>query len=754
MKFFERVRVATTLTGTGPATCGASAISAEYRTLAAAGGAVGDVFPYEIGVAGSAEWEGGLGTITAISSGAVTFSRTPTASSNAGALVNFSAGAKEVVCTPLGATLTKWENGTSARLVFASSLLVSDSTLGMTPSPGVDQAAKAQALLDLAANGPLTLIWDVACSLGSTLRARSNTAVKALHNCGAVMLAKSNVPMWRNYNPTKLPGSIVDQNISFEGGIWHGNLGTMTASDQVTLFDFYGVNNISAGGGIEFRKAAGFAFRVTNAVRITVDGYVVDHGVGNTMVSTDGIHVNGPASHIRIARGRHYNGADDGIALNADDGWGAITPGPLDGSYGAITDVTIDDIEFQTNVCGVRLLSGGSPIDNVSISNIKGKTGAYIFVADNFNPAQTQQTGPGNIGTVRLSNVATENVPVSGWGKMAVHLNCKIGQFIFENVTKSKLNNELFPSLRIGEKADIGQLVIDKYISRPTNGATYLTKQIHFVAGSKVGQVMVTNSMFYAPSAVTGCPISIESGATIDQMMLVGNVGRNFTDFVENSGSVGSLTMPAAQNVMSAGSSWAFEQGYSEQSSSSITYTGSGATFLGVKVARKVANDAYNGNVQVSDIVTFTGTVREAMNAALLARGSNLQPYNGSTRQAYVLDVNKAGNIVTLQRSIGGNDTVIGQVTVGGAGIEMSTAYRCWLTAKDTAISARIQRMSDGYYLQPNGTFAATAVDCCAGTDAGIPAAAGQAGVYAYTLNNDGSASGITYANFNVAAAP
>ncbi|WP_323142719.1 hypothetical protein [Massilia phyllosphaerae] len=771
MKFPERVRVATTGVGTGPLTMVATAVSAEFQTVMAAGLVVGDTFTYSVGLAGSAEWECGVATITTISNGTATFSRTPTASSNGNAAVNFSAGTKEVVATPLGATLTKWENGTSTRLVFASSLCASDSTLGMTPGVGANQAAKAQALLDLAANGPLTLLWDVACSLGSTLRVRSNTTIKALPNCGAVMLAASNVPMWRNYNPTKSPGAIIDQNIRFEGGIWHGNLGTMTANDQVTLFDFYGVNTISAGGEIEFRKPAGFAFRVTNGVRITVDGYVVDHGVGNTLVSTDGIHINGPASHIRIARGRHYNGADDGIALNADDGWGAITPGPLDGSYGPITDVTIEDIEFQTYVCGVRLLSGGSLIDNVSISNIKGKTGAYTFIADNFNPAQTQQTGPGNIGTVRLSNVATENVPVSGWGKMAVHLNCKIGQFIFENVTKNKLNNELFPALRIGEKADIGQLVIDKYISRPSNGATYLTKQIHFVAGSKVGQVVLSNSAFYAPSAVSGCPIVVESGATIDQMVLSGNIGRNFTDFVENNGTIGNFIAPAASNSMTTPAvptGWVTQSGTpwgASTDSSAITYNGPVPGVIAS--AKQAANDTFYGNVKVKARLRFATHTTVTQHAAILVRGSSLVPYSG-VKNFIGMDIalnQSGGGAVKSLKSVNGVQSNISQEMSVGANLATATDYDIEFNVKSSSASQHqvdiyIQRVSDQKWLKYDNTWSDTKVPARgdAHADANLPPVSGEVGVYAYDEGDsqhtgDGVTPTISFSNFTVAAA-
>lgn len=85
----DRVLETTTTTGTGAITL-AGAVPG-YRAFSAVATTNGDTFYYTI--AGGTEWEVGLGTRT----GATTFTRdTVFSSSNAGALVNFSPGAKEV----------------------------------------------------------------------------------------------------------------------------------------------------------------------------------------------------------------------------------------------------------------------------------------------------------------------------------------------------------------------------------------------------------------------------------------------------------------------------------------------------------------------------------------------------------------------------------------------------------------------------------------------------------------------------------
>jgi hypothetical protein len=93
MTYADRVKDTTTTTGIGPVTtAGSSPVG--YQGISVLGG-VGTSFPYAMAHVSLNEWETGIATIT----GTNTFSRAPTASSNGGALVPFSAGTKDVFCT-------------------------------------------------------------------------------------------------------------------------------------------------------------------------------------------------------------------------------------------------------------------------------------------------------------------------------------------------------------------------------------------------------------------------------------------------------------------------------------------------------------------------------------------------------------------------------------------------------------------------------------------------------------------------------
>jgi hypothetical protein len=101
-EFEDRVKDTTTTTGTGDITLSGSAPTG-YRTFASVF-TVGQRVCYAISSSGGSEWEVGRGTLT----GATTLARTQVRrSSNSDALVNFSAGTKDVFCTIDGVFISR-----------------------------------------------------------------------------------------------------------------------------------------------------------------------------------------------------------------------------------------------------------------------------------------------------------------------------------------------------------------------------------------------------------------------------------------------------------------------------------------------------------------------------------------------------------------------------------------------------------------------------------------------------------------------
>lgn len=93
-QFRDRVKDTTTTTGTGTVTVSGTAPTG-YQAFATAYAVGTPRIPYAISSASGSEWEVGFGTLVT----STTLSRVfVTASSNAGALVNFSAGTKDIWC--------------------------------------------------------------------------------------------------------------------------------------------------------------------------------------------------------------------------------------------------------------------------------------------------------------------------------------------------------------------------------------------------------------------------------------------------------------------------------------------------------------------------------------------------------------------------------------------------------------------------------------------------------------------------------
>jgi hypothetical protein len=135
----DRVKETTTSTGTGTITLAGA--STGYQSFAVIGN--GNTTYYTIAGQGTSEWEVGIGTYT--SSGTTLSRDTVLASSNAGSLVTFSAGTKDVFVTqPSEVTVVSSNNyGTSGQVLTSNGTGVAPS---WQTSAGGSQMPKA--LLD------------------------------------------------------------------------------------------------------------------------------------------------------------------------------------------------------------------------------------------------------------------------------------------------------------------------------------------------------------------------------------------------------------------------------------------------------------------------------------------------------------------------------------------------------------------------------------------------------------------------------
>lgn len=126
----DRVRETTTTTGTGTVTLAGAVLG--FQSFSAIGN--GNTTYYTIAGIGTSEWEVGIGTYT--SSGTTLSRTTVLASSNSGALVNFSAGTKDVFCDyPAGRAVIGGQGYIENSYTISTSSTVTDGSNALSVGP-------------------------------------------------------------------------------------------------------------------------------------------------------------------------------------------------------------------------------------------------------------------------------------------------------------------------------------------------------------------------------------------------------------------------------------------------------------------------------------------------------------------------------------------------------------------------------------------------------------------------------------------
>jgi hypothetical protein len=205
-----------------------------------------------------------------------------------------------------------------------------------------------------------------------TLRLHSGQTLMADRNAVIRLADHAHVHMLANADPV---GG--NESITVVGGVWDGNNLHQTCDYHQgihwrvpydpqrylgVLMQFIGVKNLRV-ANLTLKDPEMFGFQGCRLQQFTVEDVTFDYNMrrGNM----DGIHLNGPCRHGRVS---NLKGAtnDDMVALNADDGAMA------EPDRGPIEDIQVDGLWAENGYTAVRLLSAGSPVRRVRISNVFG----------------------------------------------------------------------------------------------------------------------------------------------------------------------------------------------------------------------------------------------------------------------------------------------------------------------------------------------------------------------------------------------
>ncbi|PKM62463.1 MAG: hypothetical protein CVU97_05250 [Firmicutes bacterium HGW-Firmicutes-21] len=234
--------------------------------------------------------------------------------------------------------------------------------------------------------------------ISKTLRMRSDTELR-LDPYTVIQLApKSSCLMLRceKCENVTIRGGIWDMNNMAQepNPLWIKTYGKVTHNDYDERYmgvsmRFFGIKNLTL-QGITVKNPVTFGIQMAEIYQFTVDCITFDYNQGNPVLATmDGVHVEGGCRFGRITnlKGRCF---DDLLALNADDF-----------HRGDIQDISVDGIYSDKGHSAVRMLSWGSNIRRISISNIFGTFYQYCIGLTKYY----REEGIGRYDQISLRNI-------------------------------------------------------------------------------------------------------------------------------------------------------------------------------------------------------------------------------------------------------------------------------------------------------------------------------------------------------------
>jgi hypothetical protein len=387
---------------------------------------------------------------------------------------------------------------------------VSDAEIGMNSTTfGTDNTSRIQAVLEKAKDSPLMVYWDGRYSV-TGLKIYSNTTIIANAGCGAILRNHSDKSIFINASQTF--GAKKDSNIVICGGIWNGNYynpdikrGAQSKGDSihglVGCFRFHGVDNLIVRDAILYKPAT-YAIAASNVTHVLYENLIVDVGP-DPLINNDGLHIDGN-SRYGIIRHCILNTHDDAIGLNADDlylrwfdrkGVHSDDVFYTEKAAGPISDILIDDITLNSSLFGIRILSGKSRVDRITIRNIKGFTKGYALVIDNYqhDPGIVTWAGSGNIGTITIEDFDVAIYPgkIKMPNESCINVSTNVEQLILRNLRRNYFGAGE-PTIYIkGAKTVIGILELDGYYSLDSTDNSTINHLL--VEGAAINQLSISN---------------------------------------------------------------------------------------------------------------------------------------------------------------------------------------------------------------------------------------------------------------------
>lgn len=358
----------------------------------------------------------------------------------------------------------------------------------------------------------------------------SNVELRANKNVLFTLADRANCQMVINANMSKT--SIVDKNITVNGGTWdgnHDNQDKFTTDGQgnrktpVVGMQFAGVDNLTI-KNCRVQNARLYGVLIGNAISVNIDGVDIEVGDVNNPDNGDGLHFLGPINSVAVVNCK-LRSEDNCLAFNCNDADHGeyTTSGDIDNIY--VNNLFINNYDGGQ---GILLLSSANFIHNAIIENVVG-VGGYFLNLSNFGLSPNAN---GIYTDVHVRNVIFE---MYGNWKDAITM---AGQF--RNATFEDLS---FPGLNYrGSVTGIDILYIREFPNTPTyTDVRHLTVKDIFAnvtlsdknlfildvaPGCTVGEVKISGIKSHNNNGVL-YPVNIQGNASILQLLISNSILNN-----------------------------------------------------------------------------------------------------------------------------------------------------------------------------------------------------------------------------------
>ncbi|MBO5218504.1 MAG: right-handed parallel beta-helix repeat-containing protein [Clostridia bacterium] len=264
----------------------------------------------------------------------------------------------------------------------------------------------------------------------------------------------------------------VNRNITVEGGIWDGTHDMqerecvadqhqpcdydkyVTNSLLVLMMRFVHVERLTV-KNLTFKDPTTYAIQIADAKYFTVENITLDYNL--TKLNMDGIHIQGPA-RFGVIRNIMGDANDDHVALCTN----GTTRSEV--TRGDIEDIDIDGVYCENGYTGVRLLSRGDTLRNVTVRNVHGRFRFFAVSFTHHYPLRDDMP-------IFLENVHVSDIFASKshdgelksqdgaliWFESGIHAKNIIVERVFR---RERLADSIAPTVRISKGADVQGLTL------------------------------------------------------------------------------------------------------------------------------------------------------------------------------------------------------------------------------------------------------------------------------------------------------